>query len=236
MLWIYLIFLLVLLFGGLLFLFQYILTRRISGATGRLHDLSKDYAAKEEEANKILQNAQREAKSLLVKETQSAQETKEKMITEAQAQKEQIVNEANQKGAEIAEKAKRNADYLRKELENKIDERAKEKVHALIQKAIPKDFLENVHQQWVDESDKGVFDLKHLKLPEKIKEAKIISAFPLTDQQQADLKKKLKKKVGADVALKVSVDPFLIAGFVITIGSVVVDASLKYKIQKAMQE
>lgn len=236
MLWIYLIILLVLLFAGLLFLFQYILTRRISGATGRLHDLSKDYVAKEEEANQLLQNAQREAKGLLAKETQEAQEVKEKLIEEAQVQKEQILKEANQKGSEIAEKAQRNADFLRKEIENKIDERAKEMVSELIQKSIPKDFLANVHQQWVDESDKGVFDLKHLKLPEKIKEASIVSAFPLTDQQQADLKKKLQKKVGNDVALKVSVDPLLIAGFVIMIGSVVVDASLKYKIQKAMQE
>jgi len=236
MLWIYLIILQIFFFGGLLFLLRYVLTRNISKATGRLHELSKDYAAKEEEANQILQNAQREAKSLLAKETQAAAETKGKLIAEAQEQKDQILKEANQKGAEIAEKAQRNADFLRKELENKIDQSAKEKVHALIRKSVPKDFLENVHQQWVNGSDKGAFDLKNLKLPEKIKEAKVSSAFPLTDQQQGDLKKKLKKRFGTDIALKVSVDPALIAGFVIAIGSVVVDVSLKYKIQKTMQE
>jgi len=236
MLWIYLIILFFIFAGGLIYFLRYVLIRNINKATGRLHELSKDYAAKEEEANQLLQNAQQEAKSLLVKETQVAQETKEKLIKEAQGQKEQILKEANLKGAEIAEKAQRNADFLRKELERKIDERAKERVHALVQKVIPEDFLQDVHQRWVDESDKGAFDLKHLKLPEKVKEAAIISAFPLTDDQQGDLKKKLKKKIGTDVALKVMVDPSLIAGFVITIGSVVVDASLKYKIQKSMQE
>jgi len=229
MLWIYLIVLQIVFFGGLLFFLRYVLTRNISKATGRLHELSKDYAEKEKEANQLLQNAQRDAKSLLAKETQT-------LIAEAQGQKEQILREANQKGAEIADKAQRNADFLRKELENKIDQRAKEMVNALIQKAVPQDFLENVHQQWVDEADKGVFNLKHLKLPEKANEAKIVSAFPLTDKQLTNLKEKLKKKIETDVALKVTVDPTLIAGFVISIGSVVVDASLKYKIQKAMQE
>lgn len=236
MLWIYLIILQILFFGGLLFFLKYVLTRNISKATGRLHELSKDYAVKEEEANQLLQNAQRESKSLLAKETQAAAEAKKKLIKEAQEQVDQILREAGRKGAEIAEKAQRNADFLNNELERKIDERAKEKVNALIQSVIPKDFLEDIHQRWVNESGKGALSFKHLKLPEKTNKAKVVSAFLLTDQQQGDLKKKLKKRIGVDVALKVEVDPSLIAGFVITIGSVVVDASLKYKIQKSMQE
>jgi len=236
MVWIYLIILQVLFFGGLLFFLRFVLTRNISKATGRLHELSKDYTAKEEEAKQFLQKAQQEAKSLLAKETQAAGEVKEKLIKEAQEQKEQILREARQKGVEIAEKAQRNADFLRNELERKIDECAKEKVQALIQKAIPKEFLQDVHQRWVDGSDRGVLDLKHLKLPDNTKEATIISAFPLTDQQQGNLTKKLKVRMGTDVALKFKVDPSLIAGFVIAIGSVVVDASLKYKIKKSMQE
>lgn len=236
MLWIYLIVLQILFFGGLLFFLKYVLTRNISKATGRLHELSKDYTAKEEEANQLLQNAQRESKSLLAKETQAAGEVKEKLIKEAQEQVDQILKEANQKGAEIAEKAQRNADFLKNEIEHKIDECAKEKINSLIQRVIPKDFLEDIHRRWMDESDKRAFDLKHLKLPDKIKEAKIVSAFLLTDQQQENLKNKLKKTIGENIALKVEVDPSLIAGFVITIGSVVVDASLKYKIQKSMQE
>lgn len=235
MLWIYLIILQVLFFGGLLFFLRYVLTRNISKATGHLHELSKDYAVKEEEANQILQNAKKEAKVLLAQETQSAKEVKEGLIKEAQEQKDQILKEANLKGAEIAEKAQKNADFLRNELERKIDESAKEKVNDLILEVIPKDFLEDVHRKWVDESEKGTFDLKNLKLPEKVKEANVVSAFPLTDQQRESLKKKLKKRMGAEVALKATVDSSLIAGFVLMIGSVAIDFSLKYKIQKSME-
>ena len=113
---------------------------------------------------------------------------------------------------------------------------AQEKVITLIEKVIPEEFLQKVHQQWMDESEKGSFSLKHLKVPEKIKEVKIISAFPLTDQQQSNLKKKLKNSINSNGAIKIETDRSLIVGFVIAIGSVVVDVSLKHKILKEMQK
>jgi F0F1-type ATP synthase delta subunit len=236
MLWIYLIILQVLFFAGLLYFLRYVLTRNISKATGRLQALSKDFVTKEEEAKQVLLTAQKESKGILAKETQEAQEKKRQIIKEANEQGERILKEANQKGTEIAEMAQKNADFIQKELDRRIDERAKEKVQDLVQNSIPKDFLMDVHQKWVHEADKGAFNLKHLKIPDKVKEAKIASAFPLSDKQKRDLEDKLKKKIGNAVSVKIEVEPALIAGFVINIGSVVIDASLKYKIQKSLQE
>ena len=236
MLWIYLIVLQILFFIGLLFFLRYVLTRNISKATGHLEEMGKEYAIREEEANQLIQKAQKEAKGIAARERQAAEEAKEKIMKEAQDMREQILKEANKKSAEITEKAERNAEYLRNELEQKIDERANEKVLALMRQCVPEKILEDIHQRWVDEADKGDMDLKHLKLAEKVKEARIIAAFSLTDKQQDELKAKLKKHVGHELALKVETDPALIAGFMIKIGSVVIDASLKYKIQKGMQE
>jgi len=236
MLWIYLIVLVFLLFAGLMFFLWYVLKRNYVKSTGALQALSKDIVSKEEEAKRILQSAQKEAKTILAKETQTAQETKEKLVKEAEEQKVRILLEANQKGDEIAEKAQRNADFLQKELDQRIDKCAREKLFEMIRRVIPEEFLKDIHQKWVSEADKDAFNLQHLKLPDNIKEAKIVSAFPLTDKQQGDLRTKFKKKFGGNVAIKTEVDSALIAGFAITIGSVVVDVSLKYKIQKAMQE
>ncbi|MBN1870232.1 MAG: F0F1 ATP synthase subunit delta [Candidatus Omnitrophica bacterium] len=236
MLWIYLIILQILFFIGLLYFLRSILSRKISRATVDLEELSRDFVAKKEEAGHLIENAQKESKAIMARETKKAEDTRDKMIKEAQESREKILKEANKRGLEITEKAERNAEFLRKELEQKIDERAKEKVFSLIRQAVPQKFLLDFHNDMVDESEKGELDLKHLKLPEKIKEAKITTAFAMSEKQAEDLKQKLKKKIGADVALKMEANPDLIAGFVITIGSVVVDASLKYKIQKAMQE
>ena len=236
MLWIYLIVLQILFFIGLLYFLRSILTRKISKATGDLEELSKDYVSKKEEASQLIEKAQKEAKAITARETQTAEEAKEKIVKEAQELRENILKEANKKGLDITEKAQRNAEFFRKELDQKVDERAKEKVITLIQQAVPQKFLQDVHEGLMSESEKGELNFKHLKLSEEIKEAKIISAFSLTDKQKENIEQKLKKKVGSGIILKSETEAGLIAGFVITIGSVVIDASLKYKIQKAMRE
>jgi ATP synthase F1 delta subunit len=236
MLWIYLITLQILFFVGLLFFLRYVLTRNISKATGHLHDLSKDYVSKEEEAARILQKAQSEAKSILAREAQAGEQAMEKILKEAQVQRDQIITEAHQRSSEITEKAQRNAEFVHTQLDQKIDGRAKEIVREMIHKVIPKEFLRGVHDRWLMEAEKGDLNLKHLKLTDHVHEAKVISAFPLTDEQKENLQKKLTKKVGNGVVLKADVDPILIAGYTIQIGSVVMDASLRYKIEKAMQE
>ena len=167
----------ILLFIGLLFFLRHVLTGNITKATRHLEELSKDYIAKEEEASKLIEKAQKESKGIIARETQAAEDVKAKLIKEAQDAREQILKEANKRGAEIAAKAERNAEFLLKEIDQKIDERAKEKVFALIQQTVPPKFLQDIHARWVDESEKNDFNLKHLKLPEKVKDVKIVSAF-----------------------------------------------------------
>jgi len=236
MLWIYLIILQILFFIGLLFFLRYVLTRNITKATGHLEELSKDYLSKEEEANQLLENAQKESKGIMAKEIQSAEEAKEKLICEAQEMRDKILHEAHQKGEEVTEKAEKNAEFLRNELEQKIDDRAKQKVCEIIHHAIPEDFLKDVHERWVEESDKGDFNLKHLKLSDDIKEVTVTSAFSLSDDAKEKLQKKIEKKVEHAMSMFWEEDSSLLAGFVIKIGSVVADASLKLRIHKAIQE
>jgi ATP synthase F1 delta subunit len=236
MLWIYLIVLQILFFLGLLYFLRSVLTRNISRATGHLQELSRDYVSKEEEINRFLQNAQKEAKNIVAKELQAGQTTKEKLIREGQEFREQILKDAQQKSAEITERAQRNADFLLNEMDQKINERARELVGRLIRQSIPTDFLRDVHERWLNGSGQSEFDLQHLKLPDNTKEAKIVSAFPLTEQQQEDLKGKLFKKTGENAALITEVDPALLTGFILTVGNVVIDASLKYRIGKLMRK
>ena len=58
-------------------------------------------------------------------------------------------------------------------------------------------------------------------------DAEIISAIPISADQEAVLKESLKKKLGSDVSLTVSVDDSLIGGVVIRAGDMVIDGSIK---------
>ena len=57
--------------------------------------------------------------------------------------------------------------------------------------------------------------------------AEVTSAFALNDEQVALLKETLKATVGKDVQLATRVDPSLLGGLVVKIGSRIVDSSLR---------
>jgi F-type H+-transporting ATPase subunit delta len=60
--------------------------------------------------------------------------------------------------------------------------------------------------------------------------AQVASAIALSDAQIADLKATLKASVGKDVTLDTKVDPSLLGGLVVKVGSRMIDNSLKTKL------
>lgn len=60
--------------------------------------------------------------------------------------------------------------------------------------------------------------------------AHVASAHPLTDAQAQALKAVLKQTVGKDVTLETKVDPSLIGGLMVKLGSRMVDSTLKTKL------
>ncbi len=60
--------------------------------------------------------------------------------------------------------------------------------------------------------------------------AEVTSAHPLDDEQQKALKAKLRAGLGADAALVLNVDPEILGGLVVRVGSKMVDSSLRTKL------
>lgn len=69
--------------------------------------------------------------------------------------------------------------------------------------------------------------------------AEVTSAEPLSDAQMSALKASLKDSLGKDVAIDARVDPSLIGGLIIKVGSRMIDSSLRTKLSSlklAMKE
>lgn len=62
--------------------------------------------------------------------------------------------------------------------------------------------------------------------------ADVVSAHELTDTQVAGLRAALKKAVGGEVAVTRRVDPALLGGLIVKVGSRMVDSSLRTKLQQ----
>ena len=62
--------------------------------------------------------------------------------------------------------------------------------------------------------------------------AEVISAQPLNDMHRAALEKEIRKAMGSKVQVKASVDPSLLGGMIVKVGSRMVDSTLKSKLQR----
>ena len=60
--------------------------------------------------------------------------------------------------------------------------------------------------------------------------AEVVSAHPLNDNQVAALKQQLRTRAGRDVAIEARVDPSILGGIVVRLGSQMIDASIRTKL------
>jgi F-type H+-transporting ATPase subunit delta len=60
--------------------------------------------------------------------------------------------------------------------------------------------------------------------------AEVTSAHPLTDDQVAALKSNLKSRIGRDVTVDLTVDPTILGGLVVKVGSQMIDGSIRTKL------
>ncbi len=65
--------------------------------------------------------------------------------------------------------------------------------------------------------------------------AEVTSAHPLTDEQLDALKSQLRTRVGRDVAVTTTVDPAILGGLVVKLGSQMIDSSIRTKLNAVGQ-
>jgi F-type H+-transporting ATPase subunit delta len=65
--------------------------------------------------------------------------------------------------------------------------------------------------------------------------AEVTSAHPLSDDQVAALKGNLKNRLGRDVSVDLTVDPAILGGLVVKVGSQMIDGSIRTKLNSLAQ-
>ncbi len=228
-----LIFILIVIGAGLIYFFRRLIIRDMLRATSHLEELNREYLKKEQEINRLLEETKEKGKVLLSEAELEAQKIKAQIFEEAEKERRRIIQEAKNKAEEIIEQAEKSRKLLLTEIETRINQEAVNKSLQLIRYILPEYFLKELHLYWLEEFFKEDFtNLSNLRIPPEINEAKIITAFSLSDKSRNDLAKRLKELLGRDFVLKEEIDLKLLGGIVVEIGSLVLDGSLKHKLNK----
>jgi F0F1-type ATP synthase delta subunit len=223
----------IIIFGGLIFILRKVLNQNVILATKHLDELNQDYSKKEQEIQKRLEDLKQKTHEILSKAQAEAQRLKETTTKQVEAEKDDILSKARAKGEEMMKQADKARQILLSEIDERIAKEAVGKACELTQYVLPDEFKQIVHTHWVNELIKSGFDqLERLSVEEDVREISVKSAFDLDEEQRKLLSKKIKEVLSRDIALKETVDPNMVAGVIITIGSLVLDGSFKNKIQE----
>jgi F0F1-type ATP synthase membrane subunit b/b' len=227
----------VILFVGMVMFLQKFFNREVTSATSHLDSLISETSAKEEEVKKQYEEAKRQSQEIISNAQKDAAIQKENILKAVAEEKAKIIDEAHAKADEVIKQADNARLALLDELQQKISERAIVKAQELLQEVLPEDFRKEVHARWVSDIIANSFtQLDRLRVPQGLGEVKVVCAFSLNDQEKSSLKLKLKEKLGFEVKLLEETDPSLICGLVVNIGSLILDGSLKFKIQGAARD
>ena len=223
----------VIFFVGMIFFMKRYFGREVTSAISHLDKQAVEYAEKEEAVKKQYEDAKRQSQEIIANSQKDAQQQRDEILKQAQAEKEKIVGEAHRQAEEVIKQADNARLALLGELDHKIDERAVLKASELLASALPDDLKAEIHGKWLVNLIESSFEnLDRLKIPGGLAEISVISAFPLDDAQREALVSKLKEKLGDEITLAEKVDPEIMAGLVVTIGSLCLDGSLRFKIQE----
>ena len=232
-----LIFFEVIVFVFLIFLLRRVLSRNITSATQRLDVLTKDYMKKQEDVQKKLD----EVKDIYQKKIAEAKEEAEKIRLEAQRQangeREKIINKTRSETEEMIKQAQKARESLIMDMEKKIKSEAIEMSCNLLGKVLSEELRLMIHKYMVGELLKaGLSSIRNIENIGNVSDAQITTAFELDDAAQRIISSKIKEKTDKDIIFSQRNDSSLIAGLVITMGSLVIDGSLKWMIKEKARD
>ncbi len=225
-------FLIVITFIVIIKILRKVFSDDLTKSTAHLSSQEAEIEAKKEEIKRQLEDAKRQSQEIIVNAQKDAAAQKESILKSASEEKANILSEAQAKADEVIKQADNARLALLNELEQKIEESGIRRAQELLQSILPEDFRKQAHQRWVKDVISNSFaELDRLRVPQGLSEVKVVSAFALSETEKAQLETKLKEKLGFEVKLLEETDPALICGLVVNIGSLILDGSLKFKIQ-----
>lgn len=222
-----------LMFFGLVLMFRNVIGRNVTSATKQLEEMGQEYAKKEAEVERQLEEIKNKSQEAIVKAQEEAQKQKERIVKEAQEEKSRVLGAAQVKVDEMISQADKARQSLLSEIEQRIEEKALKRAIELLRQALPEQLRREIHDRWTNDLISSTLEqLDRLRVDENVDQARVVSAFSLEIGQVEALKLKIREKLGRELGLKEDLEPDIISGVIVHIGSLVFDGSLKTKIQE----
>ncbi len=220
-------------FIGIIFLLKYLFSRHLKSALERLNVLHEENLAKEEELNEELKRAKEESQAQIKQGKIEAELIIEDASKEAQRIRMKTEEQAKLQAGEIVASGRLEVEKLKvsviKDIQGQSVELASKMIAQLLTEtdkiALQYEFANGIIKE-ISELSREHFNIQGNAI------VKVTSSFPLLDRQRDEIKNVLAQKIGKEIELNQQLDPKLIGGLILEVGGMVIDGTLKNKLQR----
>jgi len=222
-------------FAALVFVLTKIMYSTSFSEIKRMKQLSEQAAQKTQELNEKIADAEKQCKESLDAAQKEANKIKSQAKEDSERQKEGVLLNAKQEADRIVKQALNTKEKIKEELEIQLQQKSLEQSFSLITQVLNSKQMTALHQVFVGEiiNDMQEIDVTRFKIDTNI--ASLTQAHEIDTSQREKITEVLSTKTGKKIVLETLIDASLVAGLVVKLGNLVIDASLRGKLNEACE-
>jgi F0F1-type ATP synthase delta subunit len=222
-------------FAVIIAVLRFIFGTQLKIALGRLEDLHQESVEKEEILNKEIERARTLSQTEIARSKEEAKLILENARRHAERISQEALEQAGGQAKRLLSEASDHAKSVETELAWSIEEKALGLGSRLLATMLSDRGFEVLHRHLVDEFLDELERTDRERLAAAGHEVDVATAYPLVDASRERLATLLSGKLGGAVRIAVQDDSSLLGGIVVKLGGVILDGSLKNKLQKGLQ-
>jgi ATP synthase F1 delta subunit len=211
---------------------RFLFSRHLKVALDRINTLHEENLAKEEELNEELKRAKEESQAEIEKGKKEAEIIIEESKVEARRIRLGLEEEAKAQASKIVAMGKAEAEKMKEALSKDIQGQSVELASRMISHLLTEADKVALQYQFANEIIEEISRLPKEQFNVQSKEIKVTSSYPLLDRQRDELRKVLSEKFEGPWEIKEQIDSKLIGGLILDMGGMVIDGTLKNKLQR----
>lgn len=202
---------------------------------GRLDELHQGNLKREEELKEIRQETEDELAARRLQVEEEIRRVKSGAEVEVQEKREQILLRAQQEADQKLAEAATRQEEIRARMERAAGEKAVDLAAEIIKRLFSSKLAAGIHHQLMASILEELEKLDGQSIKRGAETAEVRVPFSLTDEQRNHLLRILSAKAGRPVLLRESIDPAVLAGMVLQLDELVLDAGLASKLKETLE-
>ena len=218
-------------FAILVFLLWQFLYKQNSAALERLQQLYQENLKREEDLKNAQEAADQELKEKIAQHNEEIKNLKAAGEVDFQKMHEEILARAKEDADKIVAEAEATKERIKAKLVSEMEEKALVLAFDIIGHIFTDQVAQGIHHQLTNEFIEEIEKSDGERMQLNVETVEIASPYPLTQDQEENLRNILSTKMGRSVSIKGTIDQEIVAGMVVKLENLVLDGSLRNKLK-----